>query len=68
MNIPERFSMGDNKRFHWRNIGTMSGQIFEVYSVGLELWAECLTLEKAKIVAESLEEYFDKIEKQNEQN
>lgn len=51
---PERFEMGDQRRFHWRILNDRH----EVYSIGLEQWAECSTAEKAKTVADALEAFY----------
>lgn len=56
---PPRFKMGDNKRFHYRIYGSENGQRYEVYTVGLNQWAECLNEEAAKIICEALEKYYD---------
>ncbi len=57
---PERFAMGDNRRFHWRIYGSENGQRYEVYSIGLEQWAECLTPDHAKAVADALEALYER--------
>jgi hypothetical protein len=51
--------MGDNRRFHWRVYGTARGQRYEVYSIGLEQWAECTTPEQAAAVADALESFYE---------
>lgn len=56
---PPRFVMGDNKRFHTRVYGSERGQTFEVYGQGLDQWCDCLDENRAKVIAESLENYFD---------
>ena len=48
---PERFEMGDRRRFHAREY---NGR-YEVYSIGLDQWAECDSAEKAQTVADALE-------------
>jgi heterodisulfide reductase subunit A-like polyferredoxin len=52
---PEPFTLGDGKRFHWRIYNPGTGQRYQVYSIGLEHWAECLTPEHAEAVATALE-------------
>jgi len=48
---PERFERGDKRRFHAREY---NGR-WEVYSIGLDQWAECDSAEKAQTVANALE-------------
>ncbi len=58
----ERFSMGDNKRFHVRE---HSFAPYEVY--GKEAtYAYCLTLEKAELICRLLEDHFDNLESQSD--
>jgi hypothetical protein len=52
---PDRFDMGDKRMFHWREYN--SGR-YEVYSIGLTQWAECLTADRAKTVADALEIFY----------
>lgn len=51
---PERFEMGDKRRFHWR----IYNERYEVYSIGLDQWAECNTPDHAKAVADALEAFY----------
>lgn len=53
LSCPDRFS-GSGKRFHWRRYNDR----FEVYSVRLFQWAECDSPEKARIVADALEQFY----------
>jgi hypothetical protein len=52
---PDRFEMGDNRRFHWREY---NGGRYEVYSIGMMQWAECLSEGRAKVVADALEMFY----------
>lgn len=56
---PERFEMGDKRRFHWRRcdqwINGVSQEQYEVYSIGLETWAICYLPTEAAAVADGLE-------------
>ena len=58
---PERFTMGDNRRFHWRIYGCERGQRYEVYSIGLVQWAECTTPEHAAACADALEAMYENV-------
>ena len=49
--------MGDKRRFHWRILNDR----YEVYSIGLDQWAECNTPEHAKTVADALESFYANI-------
>lgn len=51
---PERFELGDKRRFHWR----VFNDRYEVYSIGLEQWAECATPRQAEAVADALEAFY----------
>lgn len=51
---PERFELGDKRRFHWRILNDR----YEVYSIGLDQWAECATQEHAAAVADALEAFY----------
>lgn len=55
LSAPERFMLGDKRRFHWREY---NGR-YEVYSIGLEQWAECDTPQQAETVANALEAFYD---------
>jgi hypothetical protein len=46
--------MGDGRRFHWRILNDR----YEVYSIGLDQWAECHTPEHAATVADALEAFY----------
>ena len=56
---PERFEMGDKRRFHWRRcdqwINGVSQEQYEVYSMGLVTWATCYLPTEAEAVADGLE-------------
>jgi hypothetical protein len=52
---PDRFEMGDKRMFHWREY---NGGKYEVYSIGLEQWAECLSADRAIAVADALELFY----------
>jgi len=63
--LPERFSMGDNKRFHIRTCSSVDYD-WQVYTEGLTYCIGCDTEEQAKIIAESLKQYFNKQERLKE--
>ena len=50
--------MGDGRRFHWRVYGTNGGQRYEVYSIGLQQWADCATPEEANVICDALEAFY----------
>lgn len=56
---PPKRAMGDKKRFHYRIYGSERGQKYEIYTMGLNQWAECDDEERAKTICEALEKYFD---------
>ncbi len=56
--IPDRFEMGDKRRFHIREL---NGK-YQVYSIGLEHWAECNTQKHAQAIADALEVFFEEDE------
>ena len=55
---PEPFVIGDGKRFHWRVYGSEKGQRYEVYSIGMDQWAECADAERAEAIASALESFY----------
>jgi hypothetical protein len=55
--VPDRHTLGDGKRFHYREANFR----YEIYSPGLELWAECRDAQQAETVASALERYYDAI-------
>jgi hypothetical protein len=62
---PDRFSMGDNRLFHSRPCkaanDSRGGPTWEVYSLGLEQWAECKSPEHAKVVRDALEDFYSNV-------
>ncbi len=61
---PDKFT-GSGRRFHWRQYGNYGRQAYEVYSVGLEVWAgDCPTPSHAEAIANALEEYYKSKEQQ----
>lgn len=58
---PDRYQLGDNRRFHWRTLKGGSNPHHEVYSKN-GVWAMCFTAERAALVADALERSFDYLE------
>lgn len=63
--LPERFSMGDNQRFHIRTCSYIDYK-WQVYTPQFAYCVGCDTEEQAKITAEALEQYFNKLERSKE--
>ena len=54
-----REPFADGKLFHARPYGSERGPMWEVYSMGLDQWAECHTEERAKMIAALLNSFYN---------
>ncbi len=63
--MPERFSMGDNKRFHYRR-NPQPDYDWQIYTIGLNHCMACDTEEWAKLICRLLEDHFDNLESQSD--